>query len=260
MWERLQASLYADFEEDYLAILKSSVATVTDTGASVIVDPHNFARYNGTLVTGPDLADLWSRLARIYGNNSQVVFGLVNEPHGIDAAAWFAIAQQAADAIRATGADNLILVPGNCYTQAEVWTSGLCDSGGLFTANGAAALAFHDPNFAFEMHQYYDIGFGGTDATCLWDASLVLSSATTWLRENSRRGFLGETGVSSSAACLATLQEALTLLDDNSDVWMGYTYWAAGSGWGDYFMSVESTSNSTDNAIFDILAEHPGLL
>ena len=26
---------------------------------------------------------------------------------------------------------------------------------------------------------------------------------------------------------------------DNSDVWLGWTYWAAGAWWGDYPMSVE---------------------
>ncbi|KAJ1549254.1 hypothetical protein HK405_007077 [Cladochytrium tenue] len=255
MWERLQTSLYADFDSGYLATLQSAVSTITATGASVILDPHNYARYNGNVVSGADLADLWTRLATLYGNNSQVIFGLMNEPHGIDTATWFSVAQQSANAIRSAGASNLILVPGNCYTGAHSWVSGSCDTG---SANGVAGLSFSDTNYAYEMHQYFDSDFSGTSTTCTQDGAGVLGDATSWLRSNGKKGFLGEFGVADNSACLTALEAALSHLDSNNDVWLGYTYWAAGSGWGSYMYSVESTSDSTDNDMFNILANHPG--
>ncbi|KAJ1549253.1 hypothetical protein HK405_007076 [Cladochytrium tenue] len=255
MWERLQRSLYTDFDSGYLATLQSAVSTITATGASVILDPHNYARYNGNVVSGADLADLWTRLAKLYGSNSQVIFGLMNEPHGIDTATWFSVAQQSANAIRSAGASNLILVPGNCYTGAHSWVSGSCDTG---SANGVAGLSFSDTNYAYEMHQYFDSDFSGTSATCTQDGAGVLAAATSWLRSNGKKGFLGEFGVADNSACLTALEAALDHLDSNSDVWLGYTYWAAGSGWGSYMYSVESTSDSTDNDMFNILANHPG--
>ncbi|KAJ1566064.1 hypothetical protein HK405_011015 [Cladochytrium tenue] len=235
MWERLQPALYAGFDQGYLATLQGAVETIKATGAAVILDPHNYARYNGNVVSGADLADLWSRLAALYPNDPL-----------------------AAAAIRAAGAtQNLILVPGTCYTGAHSWTAAGCDSG---SANADAAAGFTaDNNFAFEMHQYFDADFSGTAADCTQDAAGALASATAWLRAASgRRGFLGELGVADNDACRATLDAALAHLDANSDVWLGYTYWAAGSSWGDYMFSVESDADGTDSAVFNVLVEHPG--
>jgi Ca2+-binding RTX toxin-like protein len=51
-------------------------------------------------------------------------------------------------------------------------------------------------------------------------------------------------------------------MDDNADVWIGATYWAAGPGWGDYMFSIEPTDlktagvNATDRAQMDILEKY----
>jgi endoglucanase len=61
---------------------------------------------------------------------------------------------------------------------------------------------------------------------------------THWLRENERRGFLGEFAAADNAVCLEALDRMLQYVTDNSDVWLGWTYWAAGAWWGDYPFSV----------------------
>ena len=46
-WERLQLNLGWEFEARELALLDDTVAYITDNGARVILDPHNYARYFG---------------------------------------------------------------------------------------------------------------------------------------------------------------------------------------------------------------------
>jgi endoglucanase len=64
-------------------------------------------------------ADFWSKLASKYKENQKVFFGLMNEPHDMDSAVWFKLAQAAINAIRDTKAANMIFVPGNCWTGAH---------------------------------------------------------------------------------------------------------------------------------------------
>jgi hypothetical protein len=58
------------------------------TGASCIIDIHNYARWNGQIIgqggpTNAQFASLWSQLATKYKGNSKILFGLMNEPHGM---------------------------------------------------------------------------------------------------------------------------------------------------------------------------------
>ncbi len=48
--------------------------------------------------------------------NPKVIFGLMNEPHDLPTENWLTAANVAIAAIRATGATNLITVPGNAFT------------------------------------------------------------------------------------------------------------------------------------------------
>lgn len=117
-WERLQRSLLAEFDATELARLDGFVTATTAKGMNVLLDPHNYARYHGELVgssavPNAALANFWSRLAQRYKANPRVIFGLMNEPHTMPTEQWVSAANDAIVAIRATGATNLILVPGN---------------------------------------------------------------------------------------------------------------------------------------------------
>jgi endoglucanase len=96
-------------------------------------------------------------------------------------------------------------------------------------------LGVRDPlnYYAFEFHQYLDSDSSGTHATCEGadQAKQGLSDVTNWLRQNGKRGFLGEFGAAGNDACLNGLQQMLDVMNKNSDVWLGWTYWAAGDWW-----------------------------
>ncbi len=59
---------------------------------------------------------------------------------------------------------------------------------------------------------------------------------TDWARSHGFRGFLGEfsagTNLSANANCETAVDNQLTYLEQNADVYIGWTYWAGGSGWG----------------------------
>ncbi|KAJ3385441.1 hypothetical protein HDU84_002241 [Entophlyctis sp. JEL0112] len=265
LWERLQSSLNATLDSTYLGYIDSAVQTATSLGAVTVLDPHNYAKYGGSVigggtVTAANLANLWTQLANKYKGNPLVWFGLMNEPAGIDATVWFSAAQVAINAIRATGATNTISVPGNCYTGAHSWVSGSCDA--TSTANAVAALSISDPgnNYVFEMHQYFDSDFSGTSATCVWDYN-QLTAATSWLRTNGKKGYLGEFAGAANSNCESVVTGVLQYITANSDVWVAASWWAAGPWWGTYMFSIETTSGVTspDSVMIPILqAYKPG--
>jgi endoglucanase len=258
-WERLQHTLNGAFDAAEMQRLDTTVTDMTGKGASVILDPHNYARYNGQLVGSSAVpnsafADFWSRLAQKYASNPRVIFGFVNEPHDMPTEQWRDAANAAIAAIRAAGAHNLILVPGNAYTGAWCWSMTFYG-----TANAVAMLGITDPedNYAFEVHQYLDSDYSGSHTQCQ-SATIgadSLANFTAWLRANGKRGMLGELGASAESTCLSAVDGMLAHVDANSDVYLGWTWWSAGPWWGNYFMTLEPTNN-TDAPQLATLAAH----
>jgi endoglucanase len=258
-WERLQPALGADFDALEQARLQDIVGYATQHGVHVLIDPHNYARYYGSLIgEGPssdDFALFWTQLAQLFGNDPKVLFGLMNEPYGIEAEQWLAAANAALTAIRSAGATNLVLVPGTNYTGAGAWYQ---DWG--FGANSKIMAGVIDPadNFAIEVHEYLDSDSSGTSAECV---SATVGSdriwpVTDWLRAHGQRAFLGEFGVAANETCLAALEDLLTYMDNHADVWAGWTYWAAGPIWpADYPYSVEPV-NGVDKPQMTVLTNH----
>ena len=235
-WERLQPVLGASFDGDELKRLKDAVDLIQKHGMAVVLDPHNYAYYDKTQLKQPpatDLAfgDFWARLAVEFSNRKGVAFGLMNEPHDIKAPDWLELANTAIRSIRTVGARNLILVPGTNWTGAYSWSTDVLGGG----ANGTVMLGVKDPIdfYAFEFHQYLDADSSGTHAVCDGSdgAKKGLLDVTDWLRKNGKRGFLGEFGVPGSQPCLDGLKAVFGIMADNSDVWLGWTYWAAGEWW-----------------------------
>jgi lysophospholipase L1-like esterase len=109
-------------------------------------------------------------------------------------------------------------------------------------------LSIQDPgnNFAFEAHQYFDADSGGSNPACV-SATIGaerLADFTSWLRLHKRKGFLGEFGAGSSAACLSAIDGALAHIEANPDVYLGWAYWAAGPWWGTHWMMVEPVAGA----------------
>ncbi|KAL7649609.1 hypothetical protein ACMYSQ_011447 [Aspergillus niger] len=76
MMERLLPdSMTGSYDEEYLANLTTVVKAVTDGGAHALIDPHNYGRYNGEIISSTsDFQTFWQNLAGQYKDNDLVMF------------------------------------------------------------------------------------------------------------------------------------------------------------------------------------------
>ena len=243
-WERVQRELGGDLDGVEMGRLDAVIRYAAAKGMKVILDVHNYAAFRGAMIGTKDvptdaLGSLWRGIADRYKDNEAVIFGLMNEPNNLTTETWLEAANIAIAEIRRTGAKNLILVPGNGWSSARTWVDG--DYG---SPNGAVMLNVKDPadNFVYEVHQYFNSDWSGASADCQSvDVGIsTLTPVTDWARKHGKRVFLGEIGVGSGTTCLDALDRTISFIDANSDVWLGWAYWAGGAWWAkDYFTSLQ---------------------
>jgi len=202
------------------------------TGAYCAIDIHNFARWNNAIIGqgGPSdaqFAGLWSQLATKYASNQKVIFGLMNEPHDVDINIWANTCQAAVTAIRNAGATTqMILLPGNNFASA-----------GQFVPNGsgAALIKITNPDgsntgLILDVHKYLDFDNSGEHNTCTTDnIADAFSVVAQFLRQTGRLAMVSETGAGSDSSCFTDFCAHNTYLNQNSDVFLGYIAWGAGS-------------------------------
>ncbi|PSN64196.1 endoglucanase precursor [Corynespora cassiicola Philippines] len=240
LMERLTpGSLTAPFDRQYLGNLTEQVNYITSKGVYAMVQPHNYGRFLGNIIT--DTAGFktwWQNVAAEYKDNELVVFDTNNEYHDMDQQLVFNLNQAAIDGVRAAGATSQYITPeGNSWSGAWTWIS---------SGNGASLVSLKDPSdkLIYQMHQYLDTDGSGTHAECV-SATIFserLKAATQWLKDNKKQGVIGEFAGGANAQCIAALKDGLNYLGQNSDVWWGAIWWAAGPWWADYMYNMEPTS------------------
>jgi endoglucanase len=269
----VETGLGATLNETYFSAFSDAVTYITKQGGYAILDAHNYMRYNdpsmqpqsGSIIgnttdpkaaTTEHLAAFWAELSTRFKTNPNVIFGIMNEPHDMPTSLVLKNDQAMIDAIRAAGAQQLILVPGNGFTGAQRWLNTTCST--ECTPNADVLTAIQDPraNFAFDMHLYFDNDTSGTHNECTLAAPSNLLPVTTWLRENNYTAFLSEFGAGSNPTCFETLNNTLNHLETNPE-FIGWTYWSAGPLWGDYFLSIEPDEGPQFNSTWrDVLEPH----
>ena len=254
-WADLQPALNQPLASDVLARLQATVTAATGRGLIVLLDPHDYARYYGKVVGSPEVpdtafADFWGKTATQFKNNPHVWFGLMNEPHDIPNAQWLSAANAAMAAIRRSGAHNLVLVPGTAWTGAHSWIS---------SGSAETMLGVRDPenHYIFEVHQYLDADSSGSkpDAVSATIGSERLREFTLWCRQHHQRAFLGEFASADNPTAAAATGDMLGFMETNRDIWVGYTWWAAGAWWGDYMFTLEP-KNGADQPQMTTLRPH----
>ncbi|KAK4114781.1 glycoside hydrolase family 5 protein [Canariomyces notabilis] len=241
----LEYGLGAKFNETHFDYFKQAVDYITKTkGAYAILDPHNYMRYNdpssqpfsgsvigntsdSTAATTAQFGAFWGELAKRFADNGKVMFGLMNEPHDMPSSLLVSNLQAAIDAIRASGATNLIIAPGNAWTGGHYWTKG----GSEANSNWIHKLTDPAGNLAIDIHEYLDQDFSGGHTECTQDPATNLAGVTAWLREHKLKAFITEFGGSNTTACTTMLNGILDYMAAN-DEYIGWTAWAAGPFWG----------------------------
>jgi len=269
----VEIGLGAAFNETYFTEFSDAVKYITMKGSYALLDAHNYMRYNdpsmqpqsGSVIgntsdpksaTTESIAAFWGEMSTRFKSNPNVIYGIMNEPHDMPTELVLKNDQAIIDAIRATGALQLILVPGNGFAGAQRWLNETCDIDCKPNADVLAAIRDPLNNFAFDMHLYFDNDTSGTHEECTAAAPTNLLPVTTWLREHNYTAFLSEFGVGANAACFETLNNTLNHLEQNPE-FIGWTYWSAGPLWGDYFLSIEPNEGPQFNSTWkDVLEPH----
>lgn len=237
----------------YLADLKKAVTFVTESGAYAIVDPHNYGRYDGNIITSTsDFKAFWETVAAQFVSNEKVIFDTNNEYHDMDQTLVLDLNQAAIDGIRAAGANTqFIFAEGNAWTGAWTWTDNNDNMKNL-------DLADTQDKIVYEMHQYLDVDGSGTHETCVNSTigAEHLQSATTWLKRNNKKGFIGEFAEGLNSVCQTAVEGMLSFMSENSDVWMGAEWWAAGPWWGSYMYSIEPTAGPAYSTYMPIFQKY----
>lgn len=220
----------------YDALVQACLAT----GASCIIDIHNYARWNGGIIghpggpTNAQFVSVWTQLAAKYGYTNRILFALMNQPHDMGSVSdWAASLQAVVTAIRPLAPNNLLLLPGSDYQSA----------GALPNGAGPSLLSVLNPdgtakNLLFDVHQYLDSDRSGTHASCVTDnIDTAWEPLTKWLRLHGRRAIVTETGGGNVASCFTDLCNEVAYLNANNDVIAGVVGWAAGAFGQDYVLT-----------------------
>lgn len=232
-------ALTSSADSAYMANLTSVVEAITSAGAYAVIDPHNYGRYDSSIITSTsDFGSFWTTVATAFKDNANVIFDTNNEYHDMDQDLVLNLNQAAIDAIRAAGATSqYIFAEGNSYTGAWKWNT---------TNTNLVDLTDSEDKLIYEMHQYLDSDGSGTSETCVSTEIGVqrIVGATEWLRENNKIGILGEFAGGANSDCETAITGLLDHLQENSDVWAGGLWWAGGPWWGDYIYSYEPPSGT----------------
>jgi endoglucanase len=244
-WERVQTKIGGPLDPTYVSGLKAFINNAGAEGMQVIVDVHNYGRYNsqwardaaanyGYVAVGKGdvigsasvpisaFADLWAKLAgELKGTAGLSYYDIMNEPYNMGGPnVWPSAAQAAVNAIRSVDMDTSILVEGTQWASARWWPS---DNGDLHVTDPANKLLY-------EAHLYFDAdGSGRYSHSYAEDGAYPnigvdrLKPFLTWLAKNNAKGFVGEFGVpGDDPQWLPVLDNFLSALQEAG---LSGTYW-----------------------------------
>lgn len=281
LWESIQPEPGGPLDREYLERLTSAVASSTSRGMTTIVDVHSYHRHHGNVVGGgvvepSDVADLWSRLAPAFADDPLVELGLMNEPHDVPggAGAVEEIAQQAVDAIRATGATNFIWVSGDEWSSAATFgdhhpTWWIDDPLGRAGAEGhyyfdasTRRAGTYPSSLAVEEDVAREQGF----RSLTHKVETELGSFVSYCERNRIQCLLGEIGWPNGSTASSHPQDAAgwnaigrAAYDTLDAGGLDVAYWAAGEAWGtDYNLSLYTgTPQSGRTSVARVVEQHP---
>ncbi|KAF8898927.1 endoglucanase [Infundibulicybe gibba] len=262
-WQLMTPTLGGTISSSFFSRYDATVQAALNSGSSpfVILDLHNYARWNGAIISqgGPtdaQFTSLWSQLAAKYKSNSKIIFGVMNEPHDLQSVStWANSVQAAVNAIRAAGATSqYILLPGSSWSSAQA----------LPTEAGPYLLKVTDPaggtsKLIFDVHKYLDSDNSGTHLDCTTNNIDVLTTLVNWLKANgNRQALLSETGGGNTSSCETDLGAELAFVKANYPSLVGFTVWSAGAFDTTYTLTVTPNANGSDQPLW-IQAVKPNL-
>lgn len=292
-WEKIQPTLNAPLNAAFLTLLKDFLTLCNTKGIRVILDMHNYGRYNPAGLgdsSGPStsiatyigttevpisaFADVWRRIAlELKDYPAAAGYGLMNEPHDMGSFDnWKAAAQAAVDAIRGVDKKTTIYAGGYGWSSAKYWTAFQTYAG----VNDNFLLEDKTGNLVYEAHIYFDNG-GGSYALSYDDSGATATRGVewsepfvSWCNLHRVKCFIGEYGAPKNDLRWQTLiTNFLNYLRTNniSSTWWMYTYddgeptwWPINPGTnGGYLLNLLLYQNESQNPFWSILSNYWGV-
>nr|Q66NB7.2 RecName: Full=Manganese dependent endoglucanase Eg5A; AltName: Full=Carboxymethyl-cellulase 5A; Short=CMCase 5A; Short=Cellulase 5A; AltName: Full=Endo-1,4-beta-glucanase Eg5A; Flags: Precursor [Phanerodontia chrysosporium]AAU12275.2 endoglucanase [Phanerodontia chrysosporium] len=253
-WQLMTPTLGGTISQSFLSRYDQTVQAALNSGPNVfvIIDLHNYARWNGGIIaqggpTDAQFQSIWTQLAQKYGSNQRVIFGIMNEPHDIPSiSTWVNSVQGAVNAIRAAGATNYLLLPGSSWSSAQAFP----------TEAGPLLVKVTDPlggtsKLIFDVHKYLDSDNSGTHPDCTTDNVQVLQTLVQFLQANgNRQAILSETGGGNTSSCESLLANELAYVKSAYPTLAGFSVWAAGAFDTTYVLTVTPNADGSDQPLW----------
>ncbi len=253
IWERVQHSLGEDLDGEQLRLLKRTLDFAMQHGQKVILDMHNYGRYQGHLIGSSDVP--YAAYAEVWQNwpSASAAPGAARLRHHERAARHGrALAGRGAGGGRChprSRSANADLRRGRALVERYHWP--------LVNAN----FLVKDPaeRIVYEAHLYFDEDFSGKylpGKSRNIDPMLGVERArpfVEWLQKHGQKGFLGEYGIPDDLPeASVAMDNLLAYLNDNC---IPSAYWAGGPGWGQYRLAIEPRDGQ-DRPQMAILQKH----
>lgn len=245
-WQRLQPTLNGPLDEQAFGALKQYVDQVTAVNARAIIDLHNYGRRDGKIVgesqdlPADSLVNVWQQLAQRFAGNPKVAFGIMNEPHDMQPGSWVKTLQAVVTAIRKTGANNMLIIPGDEWCKlnnfAESYHAGLSQ---VKNPDGSTT------GLIFEIHQYFDQDASGKDSTCINSHADELKAIVDLLKKDNRQAMVTEFGGGSDPSCPPVLADFVKTATGAFPTIIGYQMWSAGAFPQDYPLVITVLQGNT---------------
>lgn len=256
-WERIQPTPMGELAAGEMKRLQNTVVSANAKGLCVILDMHNYAKYysqtlNGDAALQHAFVNVWQRLAQVFNDPKQTVFGLMNEPSYLPREEWASLAKRTLFELRNAGSTNMVFIAGGHWSGLHDWFSPAVGQ-----SNATLFADLKDPlkRSVLEVHQYADKNFSGTGSTCrsVTQFDPKFTKITDWATANGQQLFLGEFGMPQNELCLLVLERFLSLM--SGPAWKGWAYWAAGGWWGKYPLAL-NTSTTAPSLQWPILKKY----
>ena len=244
-WERIQHAPGGPIERDEINELKRIVTTCSQNGMKVILSMHNFGRFKmygqeyiigSPQVTREHFKAIWKELAATFAPYGNIyAFNIMSEPHDMMGYSWAASAQWAIDGIREVEKTKSIIIGGDDYSNPIDWVK---------YSDNLKYLKDPSNKIVYDAHCYFDSDRSGRyhhDYT--YDGAYDnigidrVKPFVDWLKRNNKKGIVGEFGVPSyDNRWLKVLDKFLAYLSEEK---ISGNYWAAGSWWYNYSLSIQ---------------------
>ena len=234
-WERMWPTLGGQLDPFFVQVLHNQLAIAATLNITLLLDCHNYARWNANIINGTNgpltssvFADFWLKMATEFrGSAGLHGYDLMNEPNTMpNLHVWPEAAQAAINAIRTVDKETPIYVEGNNWSGASSWIE----------MNPDFPLTDPSDRLVYSCHCYLDRDNSGTHFN--WDEEVAhgvtvhtgeerLAPFVNWTRQHKVKAHLGEMGIGSDRDGWFTALN-LSLAVVAREQWE-MTYWVAGA-------------------------------